>query len=221
MSAKRPDKEDEDRIPIYDDNSDYTVGYEESRLRPSKRKWLLISSILIVVILVIAATLNVWMQPYANGYEGPCMGGIQVYIEEGDYLVNVVDVTPEPLIEVGWMLLDGDNVVNWTGPNEESVILDGSMEDINYSDPEFNSALVVHSNRYYSRDPYDNSTESRNQTLCIVYFDVDIDGRFNSGDTIWIRSTKNGGAASNSINFRLINFRVDREWWNRSLGDHC
>jgi len=139
-----------------------------------------------------------------------------ISVEGDNYIIEIVDVSSESLDRVRWEILDR-LTVEWEDPSGEAIRLEGDLIDINFSMEEYRSAPVNNSGKFYSRDPSGSPPVSNNHTLCIVYMDVNHDGKLSNGDVIWIRSTVNGGCADEDFRFRMVNDRTDDTYGEKIL----
>jgi len=135
-----------------------------------------------------------------------------------NYIIEIIDVQSASLGYVGWSILNLNRLVTiWDDPSGETLRMEGSLVDINFSMSGYNGADEHVYNKFYSQDPVGDPPLNMNHTLCIVYMDTNSDGKLTSGDVIWIRSTDNDGAADEDYRFRMVNEKTYKAYGEKLL----
>ena len=169
-----------------------------------------ISTIVTILALSIAFTAYMeWQRTGATGPESEKPKTWPPIDENGNYIIEILDVESERLEDVSWSILDLNRLIAiWDDPNGDSLRTEGDLSDINYSQEDLDQANETPFNMFYSRDPVGTPPAGKNHTLFIVYMDINPDGKFSSGDVIRIRSMENGGPADEDYRFRMVNERT-------------
>jgi len=143
----------------------------------------------------------------------PYHGFWTISVEGDNYIIEIIDIQSERLDEVSWSILNLNRLVtNWDDPSGETLRMEGDMIDILWNQSEYDTAEIKLDGRFYSRETIGN--DSRNHTLCIVYMDVNTDGKFNNWDVIWIRSNENDGAADEDFRLRIVG---EHGWYGEKI----
>jgi len=177
--------------------------------------------LMVAITVVLAAVLYVWAQSFAG--EGGSITTIawSVSVEGDNYIIEIIDVASERLDEVSWSILNLNRLVTtWEDPFGDTLRMEGDMIDVNFSQAAYDNPpapAVKEDDKFYNTDPEVDPHLSTNHTLCLVYMDVNSDGKLNSGDVIWIRSTVNGGAADEDFRFRMVNEQVGKAYGEKIL----
>ncbi len=163
--------------------------------------------LMVAITVVLAAVLYVWAQSFAGDQSGVTTIAWQVSVEGNNYIIEIIDVNSESLDEVGWSVLNTNRLVttweNIHNPSDD-IRMEGDLMDVNFTQSAYNAADEQAYNKFYSQDPIVPG-ETLNHTLCVVFMDVNADGKLSSGDVIWIRSEENNGCADEDFRFRMIN----------------
>ncbi len=137
-------------------------------------------------------------------------------VQVDNYRIDIIHVEAESLDVVTWSVHDEDMlVVDWDDPDGRNVRMQDDLSEINHSSDDYDIAVTKLSGTFYSRNR--TGSASRNQTLCVVFMDINADGMMSSGDAIWIRSLDNDGCAGENYRFRLFNERVGDDYGERTL----
>lgn len=187
-------------------------------MRKRTRRIVIYYVALSIILFWICAFVWVWSQSFTGPEDhGHCH--TRMYIEQDNYLIEFLYAENVVLDDIGWALLDPDGqVIEIMDDNGEIVRLEGDLTDINFSDEDYSIADTRLYDKFYSRDPSQDPLVSRNQTLYIIFLDVEMDGMFNSGDVIWIRSSLNGGIANDRIRLKFTNQRQNHIYFDSEIG---
>ncbi len=165
--------------------------------------------ICISVTIIVAATM-IWYYYFDYNYTGSqggtCTIAWQVSVEDGNYLIEIIDVEPQDSSDVSWSILDLNRLkTTWQDPSGENLSMEGDLSDIKYHQTDFDIATTTNGTRFYSRDPSGDPPVNKNSTLCVVFVDKNDNDKMDSGDEVWIRSVKKGGVADEDFRFRMVN----------------